>query len=77
MYAMMSCLSRVTAQIEKRGPEACEFEVALVQNFFNRAAKRIRAHFSSMDNNDDELMKYIADKSYELGKAPFDILTDA
>lgn len=77
MYAMMCALSRVTSQIEKRGPDACEFEIALVQNFFNRASKRIKAHLGSMDHNDDELMKYIADKSYELGKAPFDILTDA
>ncbi len=77
MYAMMSTLSRITSQIEKRGEAECEFEIALVKNFFNRAGRRIRANFRAMDNNDDELMKYIAEKSYELGKAPFDILTDA
>lgn len=77
MYAMMSTLSRITSQIEKRGEAECEFEIALVKSFFNRAGRRIRANFRAMDNNDDELMKYIAEKSYELGKAPFDILTDA
>jgi acyl-CoA dehydrogenase family protein 9 len=76
LYAMMCTLSRVTAQIESKGGEACEFEIALTATFFNRASKRIEAHFLSMDRNDDEIMKYIAEKSYELGKAPFDIMTD-
>lgn len=76
LYAMMCTLSRVTSQIEVRGAEACEYEIALTANFFNRASKRIKSHFGSMDRNDDELMKYIAEKAYELGKPPFDILTD-
>jgi acyl-CoA dehydrogenase family protein 9 len=76
LYAMMCTLSRLTAQIESKGGEACEFEIALTATFFNRASKRIEAHFLSMDRNDDEIMKYIAEKSYELGKAPFDIMTD-
>jgi len=76
LYAMMCTLSRVTSQIEARGVEACEYEIALTANFFSRASKRIKSHFGSMDRNDDELMKYIAEKAYELGKPPFDILTD-
>ncbi len=77
LYAMMCTLSRVTSQIQARGVEACEYEIALAANFFNRAGRRIKTHFSTMDRNDDELMKYIAEKAYELGKAPFDIMSDA
>jgi acyl-CoA dehydrogenase family protein 9 len=77
LYAMMCTLSRVTSQIQAKGAEACEYEIALAANFFNRASRRIKTHFSTMDRNDDELMKYIAEKAYELGKPPFDIMNDA
>lgn len=76
LYAMMCLVSRVTSQIQKRGVEKCELEIAMTRSFFHRAGVRIRDRFTAIDRNDDDLMKFIADKAYELGGCRFDILKD-
>ena len=72
----MTCvLSRVSLKIEEsKGPENCELEIAIADTFFKKAHHRMRANFKAMDNNEDEPMKFIADKMCELGKYPYDIL---
>jgi hypothetical protein len=39
-----------------------------------RANRRIRGNFKAIDRNDDDAMKAIAAKAYELGEYPFDTL---
>ena len=74
-YAMSCVLSRVTAAIkEKGGTEKCELELSIAESFFLRANRRVRGNFKGIDRNDDDSMKFIAEKAYELGKYPFDIL---
>jgi acyl-CoA dehydrogenase family protein 9 len=74
MYAMACLLSRVTRSIERHGVEKCELELSIVEGFFLRANRRIKGNFRSIDRNDDDAMKLIAQKAYELGDYPFDIL---
>jgi acyl-CoA dehydrogenase family protein 9 len=76
LYAMMCLVSRVTSQIQKRGVEKCDLEIALARSFFHRAGVRIRNNFTAIDRNDDDLMKFIAEKAYEQGSCQFDILKD-
>ncbi len=73
LYAMYCVLSRVTASIEANGEEKTEMEIAIAEAFFSKANRRIRGNFKAMSRNEDELMKYIAEKSYELGNYPFDV----
>jgi acyl-CoA dehydrogenase family protein 9 len=73
-YGMACVLSRVTASLKEKGQEKCELELALAEAFFMRANRRIRGNFKAIDRNDDDAMKLIAAKAYELGKYPFDIL---
>ncbi len=72
LYAMICTLSRVTAAIESKGIEACQLEIAIAEAFFMRSNRRIRGNFKAMDRNDDDFMKLIADKAYEVGHYPFD-----
>jgi acyl-CoA dehydrogenase family protein 9 len=74
MYAMVCVLSRVSRALEEKGPEKCELELALAEAFFMRANRRVRGNFKAIDRNDDDVMKLIATKAYELGKYPFDSL---
>lgn len=77
MYAMACVLSRVTRALEEKGgPEKCEIELAIAEAFFLRANSRIRGNFKSIDRNDDEAIKFLASKAYELGKYPFDWLNE-
>lgn len=73
-YAMACILSRVTQILEEKGPEKCELELSLAETFFTRASRRIKSNFKGIDRNDDEVMKFIADQAYEVGKYPFDSL---
>ncbi|NDD91321.1 acyl-CoA dehydrogenase [bacterium] len=74
LYAMMCLVSRVTRQIEKHGADKCELEISMARSFFQRAGVRIRNHYAGMDRNDDDLVKFVADKALEQGSCQFDIL---
>ena len=77
MYAMACVLSRVTRSLEEKGGvEKCEIELAIAEAFFLRANRRVRDNFQAIDRNDDDAMKFLAEKAYELGKYPFDWLTE-
>lgn len=75
LYALVCVLSRVSREIEEKGEAACELELSIAESFSTRANRRIRGNLKSIDRNDDPMMKLIADKAYELGKYPFDILS--
>lgn len=75
-YAMACVLSRVTRSIEKNGIAKSQLEMAISESFFQRADRRIRGNIKAIDKNDDEFMKAVAEKAYELGRYPFDAATD-
>lgn len=74
LFAMACLLSRVTRSFEEKGEVASELERALAEAFFVRANRRIRGNFKAILRNDDEVMKLIANKTYEFGKYPFDAI---
>jgi acyl-CoA dehydrogenase family protein 9 len=74
-YAMSCVLSRVTRALEEKGESKCELELAITEAFFLRANRRIRGNFKAIDRNDDDAMKLIATKAFELGVYPFDTLS--
>ncbi len=76
LYAMMCVLSRVTRAIEEKGSEKAEFESAMAESFFMRANRRIRGNFKAIDRNDDDAVKFVAEKMYEMGGYPFDAALD-
>jgi acyl-CoA dehydrogenase family protein 9 len=73
-YGMACVLARVTRSLEANGVEKCQMELAIAESFFQRADRRIKSNFRAIDKNDDDCMILIAEKGYELGKYPFDIL---
>jgi acyl-CoA dehydrogenase family protein 9 len=73
-YAMISVLSRVTLALEKKRESECALELAISGSFFMRANQRISGNFKAMLRNDDDEMKLIALKAYEIGKYPFEIV---
>jgi acyl-CoA dehydrogenase family protein 9 len=73
LFAMYCCLSRVTQSIEEKGEEGAAMEIAIAEAFFMKANRRVRGNYKSMDRNDDELLKYIADTTAEIGHYPYDL----
>ena len=61
MWILVCVLSRVTASIESKGLEAAEPEIQIARVFAGQAKRRTRANFRKIDNNDDELIKALAE----------------
>lgn len=74
LFGMACVLSRVSTLLEEKGQEQCEMELAITYSYFTRANRRIRGNFKAIDRNDDEALKLIVKKHYELGKYAWDIV---
>ncbi len=73
LFVMIACMSRATASLLDRGPDA-EREAKLCRAACARASSRIKRNIRAMDDNDDELVKAIANDAYEASEYPFDVL---
>jgi len=74
LYSIAACLARTTRAIERRGEEGARREIDLTTVFTGMAHKRLRQHVSDFQKNDDELRKAVAQRAYQDGAYPFDML---
>jgi acyl-CoA dehydrogenase family protein 9 len=74
LYAVAACITRTTHAIERRGEEGARREIDLTSIFAASAEKRMERIVVEVDNNDDELRKSVASKTYDDGGYPFDAL---
>lgn len=74
LYGMTCVLSRMTTMLTNKGAEKCQLELAIAESVFQRANAKIRNNFRQIDRNDDDAVKLIAERAYELGKYPFEPL---
>ncbi len=72
LYMMMACIARATRSLLERGPEA-EREAKICRAAVGRAAHRIKRNIRMFDDNDDELLKSIANDAYDATQYPFDV----
>jgi len=73
IYAMTCTISRTTMMIKADGPEKSDHAIQITKAFCQRAGRRVRRNFTSLYKNDDDCLKSIANRTYELGVYPFDI----
>jgi acyl-CoA dehydrogenase family protein 9 len=73
LFAIASVISRTTHAIERRGEEGARREIDLTSIFVAAAERRLAETVLAFDENDDELRKAIASKTYTDGGYPFDI----
>jgi hypothetical protein len=62
---LATTLSRVQGQLEARGPENCRYELEIVTVLAGQVGRRTRSNFGKIDDNDDELIKSLADRAVE------------
>ena len=74
LFAIAATLSRTTRAIERKGEEGARREIELTTAFCNAAEKRLQGIVGQFDNNDDELLKGIASRTYADGQYPFDVI---
>jgi acyl-CoA dehydrogenase family protein 9 len=64
LFALSAVLSRVNSAVEDRGEEASVQELAILEIFAGRARRRMRSNLNRIDDNDDELVKLVADHAF-------------
>ncbi|MDW8280912.1 MAG: acyl-CoA dehydrogenase family protein [Myxococcales bacterium] len=74
LYGLAAVLARTTRAIERKGEEGARTEVELTAAFADAAQRRMRQVVASFDDNNDELLKDVAVRSYREGGYPLDVL---
>lgn len=65
LFVLACVLSRVSAAIEEKGEDGAAKEIEIAQVFTGQVQRRVRGNFNKIDNNDDELIKSLADHALQ------------
>lgn len=72
LFVLACVISRVNASLLELGPEKCAKELEIARVFAHQVSQRIRHNFDSIDDNEDESIKSIADHAFEAEKFSWD-----
>jgi hypothetical protein len=74
LFVLACMLSRVNNSIETQGEERAQRELDIVCLFTDKARTRIKHNFRRIDDNDDELVKTVADDTFEAKRFRWDVI---
>jgi acyl-CoA dehydrogenase family member 9 len=74
LFAQACVLSRVNGALAERGPDGAARELQIAQAFSRQARDRIKMNFTRIDDNDDELIKALADHAFSEEKYGWDVI---
>lgn len=74
LFVLACVISRVSASITEKGEKGAAKEMEVLEIFCGQASRRIKGNFNKIDNNDDELIKSLADHAFEAEKFSWDNL---
>lgn len=74
LFVMACTLSRVQTSIEALGVEKASKEIEILRIFTREARVRIKRNFRRIDNNDDEMLKALAEDAFEVERFRWDTI---
>ncbi len=74
LFVLSCVISRVNSSIETNGVEKAAKEIEILNVFAGQARRRIKGNISKIDENDDDLIKSLADHALEGEKYSWDNL---
>ena len=74
LFVMACTLSRVQASIDANGAEKASKEIEILHVFTREARVRIKRNFRRIDNNEDELLKALADDAFQTERYRWDTI---
>lgn len=74
LFVLAAVLSRVSAAIQELGAEKAAKEVEILTIFAGQVRRRTKSNFNKIDDNDDELIKAVADHALAGEKYSWDTL---
>jgi len=72
MFALASVISRVNSSVTEKGLTEAQKELEILKVFAGQVRRRVKSNFGKIDNNDDELIKSLAEHAYENEKYVWD-----
>ena len=72
LFALACVISRVTAAINEKGEAKAAKEREILEVFAGQVSRRVRGNFGKIDDNDDELIKSLADFAFAEEKYSWD-----
>lgn len=72
LYVFACVISRVSLSLEENGVAKSAQELEILEVFAGDVKRRIQANFDQIDNNNDELIKSVADHAFEQEKFSWD-----
>lgn len=74
LFALAACISRTTQAIERQGAEGAWRQIEYTRVFAVEAERRLKHNIAGFEDNNDELRKDVAVRTYEDGRYALDIL---
>lgn len=74
LFVLACTISRVSASIQANGPEKADKETEILDVLAGQVRRRTKSNFGKIDNNDDELIKSLADHALENEKFVWDTI---
>jgi len=65
LFVLAAVLSRVDSAVKGLGVEKSEREREILEVFAGQVSRRVKSNFGKIDDNDDELIKHLADDAFE------------
>ena len=72
LFVLACVMSRVSQSLEENGVAKSAQELEILEVFAGMAKRRIASNFDRIDDNDDELIKSLADYAFEEEKFSWD-----
>ncbi|MBI5511112.1 MAG: acyl-CoA dehydrogenase family protein [Deltaproteobacteria bacterium] len=72
LYTLACTLARVDQAVKEKGAAKCSRELAVLEIFGRQAKGRVSRNFNRIDDNDDEVIKALADHVCEVGRYDWD-----
>ena len=72
LFALACVLSRVNSSVQANGADKAAKEIEILNVFSGQVRRRVAGNFNKIDNNDDELIKSLADHAIENEKYIWD-----
>lgn len=74
LFVLACTISRVSASLSEKGQDKAVFELEILAVLCGQVLRRVRSNFEKIDDNDDELIKSLADHALEGEKYAWDTI---
>jgi alkylation response protein AidB-like acyl-CoA dehydrogenase len=74
LFVLTAVISRVNTAVEEQGEEAAHKELDILKALSGQVGRRVRANTAEIDENEDEVVKALADHAFETEKFSWDTI---